>query len=222
MDPPEENVELTSLIEETINDEVGGESSTSTSSLNGSGSRQSLDAPSLQQHHSSTKPPLHPSRLSQFRSSRQKQQRRSLPVNTTPPTFSSSPRSTANYNKINDTGKRTRLLLVLNLVGIVILILIIAFKTESVIEADVEGGTTYEVAHHNLTESKSASSSNTNSNVNANINDNMIGFHSPSIENIYGANRYYKPKGVGYQVAPNGGLHPIYIYKIYLNQSCKS
>jgi len=223
MDPPED-VELMSLIEETITDEAGGGRSTS---QNGSGNRQSLDAPSLDAP-SSTKPPLHPSRLSQFRSYRQKQQRRTLPVNTTPPTSpSSSPRLSS--TKINDTGKRTRLLLVLNLVGIVILILIIAFKTESVIEADVEAGTTYEVAHYNLTESKlesvvssssnssvqsstSASASNTNSNVNADVvNDNMIGFHSPSLENIYGANRYYKPKGVGYQVAPHGGLHPIYM-----------
>lgn len=39
----------------------------------------------------------------------------------------------------------------------------------------------------------------------------MIGFHEPSYENIYGANHYYKPPGVGYLVAPRGGLHPIYI-----------
>ena len=39
----------------------------------------------------------------------------------------------------------------------------------------------------------------------------IIGFHSPSAENIYGNNRYRKPKGVGYPTAPKGGLHPLYV-----------
>ena len=38
-----------------------------------------------------------------------------------------------------------------------------------------------------------------------------IGFHDPSYENIYGANHYYKPPGVGYFVRPIGGLHPVYM-----------
>ena len=38
-----------------------------------------------------------------------------------------------------------------------------------------------------------------------------IGFHSPSLENMYGPNHYYKPKGVGFQHRPTGGNHPIYV-----------
>ena len=38
-----------------------------------------------------------------------------------------------------------------------------------------------------------------------------IGFHSPSMENMYGPNHYYKPKGVGFQHRPTGGNHPIYV-----------
>jgi len=38
-----------------------------------------------------------------------------------------------------------------------------------------------------------------------------MGFHDPSPKNLHGANRYYKPKGVGYPSAPRAGLHPIYV-----------
>lgn len=43
-------------------------------------------------------------------------------------------------------------------------------------------------------------------------NNNNIGFHEPSIENIYDPNYYYKPYSVGYTIRPMGGLHPIYYY----------
>ena len=39
----------------------------------------------------------------------------------------------------------------------------------------------------------------------------FIGFHEPSLENMYGPNYYYKPRGVGYPLAPRGGNHPIYM-----------
>jgi hypothetical protein len=39
----------------------------------------------------------------------------------------------------------------------------------------------------------------------------LTGFHDASFENIYGANYYLKPKGVGYPIRPIGGIHPIYM-----------
>ena len=42
--------------------------------------------------------------------------------------------------------------------------------------------------------------------------NNYIGFHEPSMENIYGSNHHHKPIGVGYAVRPIGGLHPVYHY----------
>ena len=40
----------------------------------------------------------------------------------------------------------------------------------------------------------------------------ILGFHDASPESFTHANYYLKPKGVGYPLAPKGGLHPIYIH----------
>ena len=185
MDPPEEvnALELSSLLEETINDHD--------SSNNG-------------------RPPLHPSR--QLKSPRYNNQQQTsvrkgnnyfnLPV-AFPPIPSASTSATSSNNKFSFR----QLVLIFNLVGIVTILITISSKTEKVIESNVEGGTTYEVLHnHKVGDDDSSSTT-----VVTNKEGGMIGFHNPSLENTYGANHYYKPKGVGYSIRPQGGLHPIYM-----------
>ena len=94
-------------------------------------------------------------------------------------------------------------LLLLNLAGVVLLLVIVASKTESAIEMDA-ATTTFEAHHGHPTSNTDLSQA----------DHKYIGFHDPSLENIYGSNRYYKPKGVGYPIAPRGGNHPIYMLEI--------
>ena len=46
----------------------------------------------------------------------------------------------------------------------------------------------------------------------------VIGYHDASIENIYGANVYRKPRGVGYTSRPRGGLHPVYVVDVVVGE----
>ena len=181
MDPPEEDDELASLMEETLNDNVGRSKF---------GNRSS---PTRRQQHQ-----------------RQHQQ------------------PTPSVGGSTILGVRYRIVfLLLNLAGIVLLLVIVANKTESATEIDA--ATSKVEVHHfdrpgsavNATPSSSSKGdenktpSSTSASSSAGGGDSQyIGFHEPSIENIYGANRYYKPNGVGYPISPQGGLHPIYMNEI--------
>ncbi|KAL3823499.1 hypothetical protein ACHAXA_010821 [Cyclostephanos tholiformis] len=46
------------------------------------------------------------------------------------------------------------------------------------------------------------------------MDNTIIGHHDASIENLYGANVYRKPRGVGYTYRPRGGLHPVYVVDV--------
>ena len=93
-----------------------------------------------------------------------------------------------------------RFLFMVILLGIfVILLVLIAAKTDSELETDATSKS-FTVVHHFKDEDKETKGG-----------DGYIGFHEPSMENLYGANRYYKPPGVGYAIRPRGGLHPIYV-----------
>ncbi|KAL9186839.1 hypothetical protein ACHAXT_010559 [Thalassiosira profunda] len=104
------------------------------------------------------------------------------------------------------------------LVGAVALLLLVDAKTESALEEGAEAGTAVEV-HHNLTELRSGENAKlleqggaaNDAKGGSGAGKATMGFHDASPENIYGANRYYKPKGLGYATRPVGGLHPIYM-----------
>jgi len=96
---------------------------------------------------------------------------------------------------------------------IVAMLVIVSSDVETRIEQEVVE--TVEVVHHSSASSSSSVTStglnniDSNSINNDNNNNGIIGFHEPSFENMYGANYYFKPKGVGYPLAPTGGVHPI-------------
>mmetsp|Transcript_23939 Transcript_23939/g.51692 ORF Transcript_23939/g.51692 Transcript_23939/m.51692 type:complete len:928 (+) Transcript_23939:79-2862(+) len=198
MDPPDEAeaLELASLIEETISDNV-----ISNNDNDGVGG---VDAP--------------PSR-SQFRSPtagysqrNNNNFRRSPRSSAAPPSASDNDQNNNNQNNASQYSTTyfgffsRQALLLLNLAGVVLLLMIIANKAENANETDA-AEKTFEVHHGHLSPPSSSSQS-----------QHSIGFHEPSLENIYGANHYFKPKGVGYPNAPRGGLHPIYMVDIMIGE----
>lgn len=103
-------------------------------------------------------------------------------------------------------------MVLLNLAGVAFLFLVVNSKTESSIESGIEGGETYEVRHRPFDKGgKGGGSPSSASSSSPNNGHEVIGFHDASLENIYGANHYHKPRGAGYPVAPRGGLHPVYM-----------
>ncbi|KAL7539814.1 hypothetical protein ACHAXR_009620 [Thalassiosira sp. AJA248-18] len=189
-DPPEdEDLELSSLIEETASDHHVGMSD----GQPGGGSGMDAPASSL----------MPPSRSQFSRSSRGRNVRR-------PGASGGASSSNRVGSLLSDVttrfgfSSRQALLLVI-LAFVVLLLLIVASKTETAIEEDAVT-TTMEVHHDHPSSLSSKWTSQSGGQ--------YIGFHEPSLENIYGANHYFKPKGVGYPVAPRGGLHPIYMLEV--------
>jgi len=211
MDPPEEeDVELASLMAETINDNNNyAQSDDDEEDDCRTSVRRGSDAPSSSSSSVSSFAP--PPRRSQYSSSprhhtlRQKQHQQSRSSSSAPTTTSSPSSSNKNDHAIFGFSSRNAILLLI-LAGFVLVLVLVASKLDSKNETDA-ASTTKGVAHHFDPATKEGGSSTTSKE----DNGEYIGFHDASSENIYGANRYYKHKGVGYPLAPRGGLHPIYM-----------
>jgi len=188
MDPPEQ--ELTSLIRDHHHRDLG----------NG------LEPPSTPSRSSPTD--FYPGPRSFRKSNRHH-------VATSSSSSSSSSKFATVQNIIEATSLPNKLMIVAMLAMIVAMLVIVSFDVETRIEQEVVE--TVEVVHHSSASSSSSVTStglnniDSNSINNDNNNNGIIGFHEPSFENMYGANYYFKPKGVGYPLAPTGGVHPIYM-----------
>ncbi|KAK1739865.1 hypothetical protein QTG54_009624 [Skeletonema marinoi] len=202
MDPPEEDLELTSLI---------GGSSPDHQDLGGNG----LEPPSI------------PSRLSRT----SYRVPRSLSRNNNNHHHGASPSSSkfAMVQKYMDKSTLSNKVMLLAMLAMIVgMLVIVTSDVETSIEQ--EAVETVVVVHHDndngdvsaaavdsssssLPDSTSSSTSieSTFSTTEFTGFSKIIGFHEPSFENIYGANYYFKPKGVGYPLAPTGGVHPIYM-----------
>jgi len=188
MDPPEEDLELSSLIEETIGDRNDDENCQWPAARGGNGV-----GPSRQQrhHHARSAPPHRQQR--RWQQPQKKQNRHPKSRNGQQ---SSQPKD---FQEVGFNYKKA--LLVLNLAGIVLLLTFVASRTETAIETEL---VTKTVEVHRNMNSSSASALESSG-------GGYMGFHDASPENIYGPNRYYKPKGAGYSYHPRGGNHPLYV-----------
>ncbi|KAL7493809.1 hypothetical protein ACHAWT_002711, partial [Skeletonema menzelii] len=185
MDPPEDNdLELTSLIRSAPDHDLG----------NG------------------LEPPSTPSRFSRTAYRVPRSLSRNNKV------ASSSSKFAVVQNFMDKTTLSNKVMVLAMLAMIVAMLVIVASDVETSIEE--EAVETVVVVHHdsNAASDSSASSSystpiesTTSTSTEFNGFSKIIGFHEPSFENIYGANYYFKPKGVGYPLAPTGGVHPIYM-----------
>lgn len=82
---------------------------------------------------------------------------------------------------------------------------------ESSIAVDVDNKSTAVVDDKSTAAATTTEDSSSSQSSSSGSSSLLTGFHDASFENIYGANYYLKPKGVGYPIRPTGGIHPIYM-----------
>eukprot|EP00574_Skeletonema_japonicum_P004512 CAMPEP_0201718612 /NCGR_PEP_ID=MMETSP0593-20130828/4087_1 /ASSEMBLY_ACC=CAM_ASM_000672 /TAXON_ID=267983 /ORGANISM="Skeletonema japonicum, Strain CCMP2506" /LENGTH=996 /DNA_ID=CAMNT_0048208955 /DNA_START=5 /DNA_END=2995 /DNA_ORIENTATION=+ len=211
MDPPEEDLELASLIRSPPDQDLG----------NG------LEPPSTPTHFSS--------RTASYRVPRTLSRNKTILLNNVP-SFS----KFATVKKYMDKTSLSNKMMVLAMLAMVVgMLVIVTSDVETSIEQEVVE--TVVVVHHEDTDvasdvatvvDSSSSSSTMSDSTTASFSSSsstststessstpfeitgfskIIGFHEPSFDNMYGPRYYFKPKGVGYPLAPTGGVHPIYM-----------